>query len=331
MDFGILFFVAFVAIWIFAFRSRKLRSRRPSRLSSAQPATAPQQVTVVAIEDPESAITGVMAVTGASRDEALARLSILPTTIWVPAADFATTLDIFAASGMAYATGALAASEPSPRASELEPSKTVVPPPLDFDSPAAPADVSPDPTRIGPMPIGPMTTGPMTTGPAPADPRNPDRSGPELAAIGRDTSDRGATPSFDHPPPLPESDAANAHLGSDTTAAAWIDLEPSELSPEVAAALDKADRSATERTLRRLSMNGSHEADVVLGTLLVEWGRRSEGEGLFRGRAQEDPTAANNLGVLNEQEGRLSEARRHYDRAAQLGSGEGAVNLARLR
>ena len=95
VDFGTVGFIIFVAFWIFIIRART-RAARASRVSGGRRDAMPQPprpLTIVGIEDRETAVGALAAITGASRSEALARLANLPTTIAVPAATFSAALE----------------------------------------------------------------------------------------------------------------------------------------------------------------------------------------------------------------------------------------------
>ena len=335
VDFGTVGFIIFVAFWVFILRART-RAARASRVSRGRRDVMPQPprpLTIVGIEDRETAVGALAAITGASRSEALASLANLPTTIAVPADSFSAALEIFAESGVAYATGTLGTSARSPAPTPPADLRSGVPapPPLtrrpparsdrgEFRSPTSPADDPSTPPESGydtqpdthqkeadnPMPPEPVYTPQPDT-----NQREADNPGPfEPAPVDRDLADEDVTPLAVEP--------------------VWVEMDVETTPAEVLEAMANPERRVAERNLRRLSMNGVRDADVALGILLADWGRPGEAEGLFLSRAQDHPVAANNLGVLHEADDRLSAARANYGHAAELGSAAGAANLARL-
>ena len=132
-----------------------------------------------------------------------------------------------------------------------------------------------------------------------------------------------------HPEPsqdLPTTETASEqHQRS--TAPVWATQDLDTLPDDITQALQGSDHRVVERTLRRSSLNGIKAADTALGIALVNWDRFDDAETAFRARLYDDPVAANNLGCLAYQSENYAEAKRHFQRALELGSAEAELNL----
>lgn len=110
----------------------------------------------------------------------------------------------------------------------------------------------------------------------------------------------------------------------------FAELDPDSTPKAVKDALRNPDLRSAERALRNASLNGVEGADIALGLLMFRAGRKDEAEGVFRNAARTHGVAANNLGVVLENDGRHREAVVFYQKAAALGSKAARDNLKRM-
>lgn len=174
-------------------------------------------------------------------------------------------------------------------------------------------------------PVIPITTTPKTTAmprpERPAQPETTSRSRKPLQVPPKIPLE--ASEHDDADPPSARPDEASAPAETLT----WSTQDLNELSAAIANALGLADPQAVVRALRRESLNGDHGADTALGIFFIEHDRLDDAEAAFRARAYDDPVAANNLGCLAFQAGKPSAAKRHFSKAAEMGSPEAVLNL----
>jgi len=294
--------VLFVVARVRASRSRGARGRVQKALS-----TRSEQLLVTGYSNHEDAIAALVDV-GLSANEAQKRLASLPAVIvehFNPQSNFGLLVALDAAGVECMVT----------------------------DRPSTATRAIKSPTQeFAPRPV--VTTQPTDSEPARTPPKAEPVDDAWQAAHEIETPPQPpTTPS----PQLPAHPEPSQDLSTTTSASeqpqrsaepVWATQDLDTLPDDITQALQGSDHRVIERSLRRSSLNGMKEADTALGIALISWGRLDDAETAFRARLYDDPVAANNLGCLAYQSDNYADAKRHFQRAIDLGSAEAEFNLA---
>ncbi len=291
----------FIALAIFWFAGKLIRRSLKRSTRALEPRSTHEQLLVTGYSEYTTATYALSEHLNMSLSEVQERLTTLPALMapaFNPRAELDTLIALDQAGVECLVTDSVHFATKPPASRTMQPT-----------TPTAPAAVG--------SPEGARTAGPLSTTPPP--PSSPPTTLPT------------ASPEMEEHPEVheaPEDRRLKTNpLSAATASLTWATLDLAKLSDSVAKALAQSDPQSIERALRRSSLNGDHQADTSLGIFFLEQDRLDEAETAFRARSYDDPIAANNLGCLAYNEGKRSDARRHFNKAISLGSPEASLNL----